>query len=89
MKFEMESMYTNQVWELVDAPRGVKPIGCKWVFKKKIDMYGNVVTYKARLAAKGFTHRQGIDYEETFSPVSMLKSICILLAITAYNNYEI
>ena len=52
-------------------------------------MDGNVDTYKARLVAKGFTQRQGIDYEETFSPVAMLKSIRILLAIAAYNNYEI
>ena len=89
MKFEMDSMYTNQVWELVDAPRGIKPIGCKWIFKKKTDMDSNIVTYKARLVAKGFTQRQGIDYEETFSPVAMLKSICILLAIVAYNDYEI
>ena len=52
-------------------------------------MDGNVVTYKARLVAKGFTQRQGIDYEETFSPVAMLKSIRILLAIAAYYDYEI
>ena len=44
MKSEMDSMYTNQVWTLVDAPEGVKPIGCKWIFKKKTDMEGNVQT---------------------------------------------
>ncbi|PKI78474.1 hypothetical protein CRG98_001114 [Punica granatum] len=38
MRSEMESMYTNQVWTLVDPPEGGKPIGCRWVFKKKIDM---------------------------------------------------
>ena len=52
-------------------------------------MEGNVVTYKARLVMKGFTQRQGIDYEETFSPVAMLKSIRILLSIAAYYDYEI
>ena len=52
-------------------------------------MDGNVQTYKARLVAKGFTQTQGIDYEETFSPVAMLKSIRILLAIAAYYDYEI
>ena len=46
MRSEMESIYTNQVWTLVDPPEGVKPIGCKWVFKKKIDMDGNVQTSK-------------------------------------------
>ncbi len=86
---EMDSIYTNQVWDLVDAPKGVKPVGCKWVFKKKTDMEGNVVTYKARLVAKGYTQRQGIDYEETFSPIAMIKSITILLAIAAYYDYKI
>ncbi len=46
MRSEIESMYTNQVWTLVDPPEGVKPIGYKWVFKKKTDMEGNVITYK-------------------------------------------
>ena len=89
MKSEMDSMYTNQVWTLVDPPEGVKPIGCKWVFKKKTDMDGNVHTYKGRLVAKGFKQVHGIDYDETFSPVAMIKSIRILLAIAAYHDYEI
>ena len=42
IKSEMEAMYRNKVWTLVDPPEGVKPIGCKWVFKKKTDMDGNV-----------------------------------------------
>ena len=46
-------------------------------------------TYKARLVAKGFKQKHGIDYDETFSPVAMLKSIRILLAIVAYHDYEI
>ena len=52
-------------------------------------MEGKVVTYKARLVAKGYRQRQGVDYDETFSPVAMVKSIWILLAIAAYFNYEI
>ena len=89
MKSKMDSMYDNQVWSLVDPPEGVKPIGCKWVFKRKIDMEGNVITYKARLVAKGYKQRQGVDFDEAFSPLAMLKSIRILLAITAYYDYEI
>ena len=89
MKLEMDSIYINQVWTLVDPPEGIKPIGCKWVFKKKTDMDGNVITYKDRLVAKGYHEKQGIDYDETFSPVAMLKSIRILLAITAHYDYEI
>ncbi|KAJ9537718.1 hypothetical protein OSB04_030451 [Centaurea solstitialis] len=89
MKAEMQSMYDNQVWELTDLPQHCKAVGRKWVFKKKTDMDGNVHTFKARLVAKGFTQTHGIDYDETFSPVAMLKSIRILMAISAYFNYEI
>ena len=89
MKFEMESMKVNDVWTLVDPPEGVKPIGCKWVFKRKRGADGKVETYKACLVAKGYRQRYGIDYDETFSPVAMLKSIQIMLAIVAYLDYEI
>ena len=89
MKSEMVSMYSNQVWTLVDAPEGVTPIGCKWVYKKKIGADGQVETYKARLVAKGFRQKQGIDYDEIFLPVAMLKSIRIMLALVAYHDYEI
>ncbi|KAL8149203.1 hypothetical protein AgCh_006275 [Apium graveolens] len=88
-KSEMESMYTNQVWTLVEAPEGVKPIGCKWVYKRKIGADVQVETYKARLVAKGFRLRQGIEFDETFLPVALLKSIRISLAIVAYYDYEI
>src|ERR1041384_2692058 len=59
------------------------------VCQKKTDADGNVSAYKARLVVKGFRQIQGVDYEETFSPVAMLKSIRILLAIAAYHDYEI
>jgi hypothetical protein len=56
---------------------------------KRRDMDGNVHIHKARLVAKGFRQVQAVDYDETFSPVVMLKSIRIILAIAAYFNYEI
>jgi hypothetical protein len=89
MRFEIDSMSENQVWNLVDSPNGVKPIESKWIYKKKKDMDGNIHVYKARLVAKGFRQVQGIDYDETFSPIAMLKSIRIILAIAAYFDYEI
>ena len=89
MKSEMDYMYENQVWTLVYPPKGIKPIGCKWAFKKKTDKEGKVVTYKARLVAKGYHKKQGVDYDKTFSPIAMLKSIRILLAIVAHYDYEI
>ncbi|KAK9004472.1 hypothetical protein V6N11_002272 [Hibiscus sabdariffa] len=89
MRSEMGSMSENQVWTLVEPPKGIKPIGCKWVFKKKTDMDGNVQTYKGRLVAKGFRQIHGVDYDETFSPVAMFKSIRIMLAVAAFHDYEI
>ena len=89
MESEIDSMYINQVWTLVDAPEGINPIGCKWVYKKKIGADGQVETYKARLVTKGFRQKQGIYYDETFSPVTLFKSIRIMLAIAVYHDYEI
>ena len=89
MRSEIDSMGDNQVWNLVDLPDGVKPIECKWIYKKIRDMDGNVHIHKARLVAKGYRQVQGVDYDETFSPVAMLKSIRIILAIAAYFDYEI
>ena len=57
MKSEIDSMYANQVWTLVDASEGVTSIGCKWIFKKKIRVDDEVETYKARLVAKDFRQK--------------------------------
>jgi hypothetical protein len=89
MESEIESMHDNQVWNLVDPIDGVRPISCKWVFRKKTDQDGNVHFYKARLMVKGFKQIHGVDYDETFSPIMMLKSVRILLAIVTYFDYEI
>ena len=73
----------------MDLPVNIKPIGCKWVYKRKRGPDGRVETLKALLVAKGYTQKEGIDYEETFVPVAMLKSIQILLSIAAHLDYEI
>ena len=60
MDTEIKSMYDNQVWNMVDNKLGRKTVGCKWIFKKKTNMDGNVHTFKARLVVKGYTQIQGL-----------------------------
>ncbi|KAL4014035.1 hypothetical protein IC575_026225 [Cucumis melo] len=87
MDLEMESMYFNSVWELVDLPEGVKPIGCKWIYKRK-RFIGKVRTFKARLVAKGIPKGKGLTMRK-LSLLAMLKSIRILLSIATFYDYEI
>ncbi|KAL0293993.1 UNVERIFIED_CONTAM: Retrovirus-related Pol polyprotein from transposon RE2 [Sesamum radiatum] len=68
---------------LTNSPKGVRPVGCKWIYKRKLGANGEITTFKARLVAKGYTQRPGVDFEETYLPIAMAKSIRILLAIAA------
>lgn len=81
MKEEYNSLIKNQTWTLVNRPSGRKPIDCKWIFKTKRNTDGSVHKYKARLVARGFSQRKGIDYKDTYSPVARLDSIRLLLSI--------
>ena len=90
MNEEMKSMKDNDVWDLVPLLEGAKPIGCKWIFKTKKDSKGgNVERYKTRLVAKGFIQKEGIDYKETFSPVSSKDSFRIIITLVTHFNLEL
>jgi len=89
MKDEMNSMASNGVWYLVELPNGLKAISCKWVYKTKKDLLGNIESYKARLIAKGFTQKEGINYKEILSIVSNKDSLRIILVLVAYFDLEL
>ena len=84
MEDEIKSLNANKVWDLETIPKIVKTVGCKWVYKTKLDSQENIERYKARLVAKGFVQREGIDYNETFYPVSCKVSFRIIMALVAH-----
>ncbi|RVW85315.1 Retrovirus-related Pol polyprotein from transposon TNT 1-94 [Vitis vinifera] len=90
MDDEMASLRKNQTWELVPLPEGVKPVDCKWLFKIKDGISEDEPPkYKSRLVAKGFSQKEGIDYNEVFSPIVKHKSIRVLLAMVSVFNLEL
>ena len=82
-------MDANNVWDLVEFSKGSKWVGCKWVFKTKWDSKGNIERYTIRFVTKGFTQKDGVDYKETFSPVSKKDSLRIVLALVAHYDLEL
>ena len=71
----MDSLFSNGTWVLVDLPPGTKPIGCKWVFRRKYNTDGYLQTFKAKLVAKGFKQKECINYFDTYAPVARITSI--------------
>eukprot|EP00253_Pinus_taeda_P021117 PITA_21117 len=86
---EMAYLNKNEVWDLVELPVGRKPIGSKWVFKRKTNVKGKVEKYKARLVEKGYSQVLGIDFGDIFSPVAKVTSIRLLLSISTTFDFEV
>uniref|UniRef100_A0ACD5YKV7 Uncharacterized protein n=3 Tax=Avena sativa TaxID=4498 RepID=A0ACD5YKV7_AVESA len=88
MEAEMESIRSNDTWELSSLPKGHRAIGLKWVFKVKRDPARNIVKHKARLVAKGYAQRQGVDFDEVFAPVARLETVRTMLAMAAHRKWK-
>ncbi len=81
MDEEMVALDANATWELVALPRDKKAIGCKWVYKVKHNAYGSMSKYKIRLVAKGYAQTYGIDYEETYSPITKMTIVRVIIVM--------
>ena len=89
MEKEMESLQKNDVWDLVELPKGRKAVGSKWVFKLKVGPDGMVHRHKARLVAQGFSQKYGLDYDETFSPVVRFESLRTVISLAVQNGLKL
>ncbi|GKB90352.1 putative ribonuclease H-like domain-containing protein [Tanacetum coccineum] len=89
MQEELLQFKIQNVWVLVDYPKGVRPIGTKWVLKNKRDERRIVIRNKAKLVAQGHTQEEGIDYEEVFAPVARIDAIRLFLAYASYIGFTL
>ncbi|GJU41998.1 zinc finger, CCHC-type containing protein [Tanacetum coccineum] len=78
---DMGSIMGNNTWVLADLPPGCKPLGCKWIFKRKLKVDGTVEKFNARLVIQGFKQKSGIDYFDTYALVARISTIRLLIAI--------
>ena len=89
IKSEIDFILHNHIWELVDLPLGCKPLSSKWVFKRKMKVNELIDKYKVRLVIKCYRKTDGLVYFDTYSPMTRINSIRMVLAITALRNLEI
>ncbi|GKA08576.1 zinc finger, CCHC-type containing protein [Tanacetum coccineum] len=83
---EMDSIIGNNTWVLANLPLGYKPIGCKWIFKRKLKVDGTIKKFKARLVIQGFKQKSWIDYFDTYAPVACISTIRLLITMASIHN---
>ena len=86
---ELEALRCNGTWDVVDSTDDTRTLSTKWVFKIKRDEENKITRYKARLVARGFDQREGLDYSETFAPVSRGETLRTMLAVATKKGYFI
>ncbi|GJR78820.1 putative ribonuclease H-like domain-containing protein [Tanacetum coccineum] len=89
MQEELLQFKLQNVYVLVDLPKGHRAISRKWVYRNKKDKRGIVIRNKARLVAQGHTQEEGIDYDEVFAPVARIEAIRIFLAYASYMGFTV
>ena len=89
MKEEIDQIEKNNTWSLVPRPKDKNIIGTKWVFRNKLNEDGKICRNKTRLVCKGYSQEEGIDYGETFAPISRLEGVISLLAYAAHRGFKV
>ncbi|GJU05971.1 zinc finger, CCHC-type containing protein [Tanacetum coccineum] len=83
---EMDSIMGNNTWVLADLPPGCKPLGCKWIFKRKLKVDGTIEKFKARLVIQGFIQKSRIYYFDTYALVARISTIRLMIAMASIHN---
>ena len=86
---EYKSILMNDVWEVVPRPQGKSVATSKWIYKVKYSVYGSVEKCKARFVSRGFSQKEGIDYDKTFAPVARYNSIRVIISLTLVLGWKL
>jgi hypothetical protein len=89
MTKEYQSIIKNDVWEIVPRSNSKDLVSSRWLFKIKHATDGSIEKYKARFVARGFSQKEGIDYEETFAPISIYTLIRTIIALAAKMKWKL
>ena len=89
MKTKIDVIERNGTWKLTELPEAKKAIGVKWVFRTKFNSDGSIFKHKARLVVKGFAQVVGVDYGDTFAPVTRHDTIRLLLALAGQMGWKV
>jgi hypothetical protein len=89
MMEEYQSIMKNDIWDIVLRPKGKSVVTSKWIYKIKHTADGSIEKYKARFIARGFSQKEGVDYEETFSPVARYTSIRMVISLASVMGWKI
>ena len=89
MEEEIRMIEKNNTWELVAIPREREVVSLKWIYEIKLNQEGDIQKHKARLVARSFTPKPGIDFYETFSPVARLETIRTVIVVATQKKWKI
>lgn len=89
MQKELDALQNNNTWYVTTLPQGKKSTGCKWAYKCKLHANVSLERYMAHLVAKGYNQKEGIDYEETFSPVAKMTNIRCMLNLAMSKKWSV